>query len=264
MPDATYHFPRTFLWGTATSSHQVEGINANNQWWQWEQLGHTNGKSGLACDWWSGRWREDFDRASEANQNAHRFSIEWSRIQPTPDTWNEDAIERYRAMLRGLKERNMTALVTLHHFTDPIWVSELGGWENEDVVQLFEKYVHKIVEALKELANIWVTINEPNVYALSGYVIGAFPPGKKDLRLSMRVLGNMIKAHAAAYHAIHELQPNAQVGYALHYRPMVPRNQWSPLDRLTRNIRYNGVNMGFPSAISSGVMESPIGNQRIP
>jgi beta-glucosidase len=109
-----------------------------------------------------------------------------------------------------------------------------------------------------------VTINEPNVYALSGYVIGAFPPGKKDLKLSMRVLGNMIRAHAAAYRAIHELQPEARVGYALHYRPMVPRLKWSPLDRLMRNIRYNGINMAFPSAISTGVMKSPVGNQNIP
>ncbi|NJN79154.1 MAG: family 1 glycosylhydrolase [Anaerolineales bacterium] len=109
-----------------------------------------------------------------------------------------------------------------------------------------------------------MTINEPNVYSLSGYVAGAFPPGKKDLKLSMRVMANMIRAHAAAYRAIHELQPEARVGYALHYRPMVPRVKWSPLDRLMRNIRYNGINMAFPSAISTGVMKSPVGNQNIP
>ena len=262
MPQGTYHFPKGFLWGTATAAHQVEGSNTNNNWWKWEQEGHTNGTSGLAADWWGGRWREDFDRASEMGQNAHRLSVEWSRIQPTPDTWDEDALERYRLMLRGLHERGLTPMVTLHHFTDPIWLT--NGWETDDVVKLFEKYVRKVVDALKEYVNLWVTINEPNVYALSGYVIGVFPPGQKDLKLSMRVMGNMVKAHAAAYRAIHELQPEARVGYALHYRPMVPKRSWSPLDRIMRNIRYNGVNMAFPTAISSGVMRSPVGNQNIP
>lgn len=264
MPQATFHFQKGFLWGTATAAHQVEGGNTNNNWYAWEEAGHTIHKSGLAADWWGGRWREDFDRAAETGQNAHRFSVEWSRIQPTPDSWDEDAIEKYRAMLRGLKERNMTALVTLHHFTDPMWVTEKGGWENDEIVLLFEKFTRKMVDALKEYNTLWCTINEPNVYALSGYVQGAFPPGKKNLKLSMRVMGNMVRAHANAYRAIHELQPEARVGYALHYRPMVPRIKWSPLDRLMRNIRYNGINMGFPSAISTGVMKSPVGNQNIP
>ncbi|GAB4545723.1 MAG: glycoside hydrolase family 1 protein [Anaerolineales bacterium] len=264
MPQATYHFPKGFLWGTATASHQVEGNNLNNNWSQWEESGHTIDKSGLAADWWGGRWREDFDRAAETGQNAHRLSIEWSRVQPAPDRWDEEAIEKYRSMLRGLRERGMTALVTLHHFTDPLWLTEQGGWENQEVVASFEKYTRKIVDALKEYATLWVTINEPNVYALSGYVQGAFPPGKKDLKLSMRVLGNMIRGHAAAYRAIHQLQPEARVGYALHYRPMTPRWKWSPLDILMRNVRYNGINMGFPSAISTGVMKSPVGNQSIP
>ncbi|MBI5297854.1 MAG: glycoside hydrolase family 1 protein [Chloroflexi bacterium] len=264
MPQATYHFPRGFLWGAATAAHQVEGNNTNNQWWKWEQEGHTNGTSGLACDWWGGRWREDFDRAAETGQNAHRFSVEWSRIQPTPDQWDEEAIEKYRAMLRGLRERNITALVSLHHFSDPIWLAEKGAWENPEVVPLFEKFVRKTVDALKEYVTLWCTINEPNVYALSGYANGAFPPGVTDLKRAVQVEANMLRAHAAAYRAIHQLQPEARVGYALHYRPMVPRTGWSPLDRLMRNLRYEGINMAFPSGISTGVLRSPVGNVSIP
>ncbi len=264
MPQATYHFPRGFLWGTATAAHQVEGNNTNNQWWQWEQTGHTDGTSGLACDWWGGRWREDFDRAAETGQNAHRFSVEWSRIQPTPDKWDEEALEKYRAMLRGLRERNMTALVSLHHFSDPLWLAEKGGWENAEVVALFEKFVRKTVDALKEYVTLWCTINEPNVYALSGYANGTFPPGVTDLKRAIGVSANMLRAHAAAYRAIHQIQPEARVGYALHYRPMVPKTGWSPLDRLMRNLRYEGVNMAFPSGISTGVMKSPVGNVSIP
>ena len=111
MAEATFHFPRGFLWGTGTSSHQVEGNNTNNNWWAWEQEevnilnGHT---SGSACDWWGGRWREDLDRAAESDHNAHRLSIEWSRVQPSPDHWDESVLYRYREILRGLSERGMT------------------------------------------------------------------------------------------------------------------------------------------------------------
>jgi len=263
MPTATYHFPKGFLWGAATASYQVEGNNTNSQWWKWEEEGHTNGRSGLACDWWGGRWREDFDRAAEAGQNAHRFSVEWSRIQPTPDTWDEDALEKYRAMLRGLKERGMTPMVTLHHFSDPLWAYEQGAWENPEMVAWFEKFVRKTVQALKEYCSLWVTVNEPNVYALTGYALGVFPPGVVNVRRAVQVEANLLRGHAAAYHAIHEIQPESRVGYALHYRPMKARS-WSPLDKLMRKIRYNGLNMAFPSGISSGVLRSPVGNVSIP
>ncbi|OGO80807.1 MAG: hypothetical protein A3K41_16835, partial [Chloroflexi bacterium RIFOXYD12_FULL_57_15] len=241
----------------------MEGNNTNNQWWKWEQEGHTNGKSGLACDWWGGRWREDFDRAAEAGQNAHRLSVEWSRIQPAPDRWDEDALERYRVMLRGLKERGMTPMVTLHHFTEPLWVWERGAWENADIVPLFEKFVRKTVDALKEYCALWCTVNEPNVYALSGYANGAFPPGVNNIQRAVQVEANMLRAHAAAYRAIHEIQPEARVGYALHYRPMVPRS-WSPLDKIMRDVRYSGINMAFSSGISTGALKSPVGNVSIP
>ncbi len=263
MIDATFHFPRGFLWGCATAAHQVEGNNTNNQWWQWEQEGHTNGKSGLACDWWGGRWREDFDRAAEGHENAQRISVEWSRIEPEPGKWDEEALEKYRNMLRGLHQRGMTAYVTLHHFTDPLWLTERGAWETPEVVPLFERFVRKTVGALKEYCTLWCTINEPNSYAVLGYIAGWFPPGKYDVRLSGRVLANMLRGHAAAYQAIHEIQREARVGYALHYRPSVARSGW-PLDRFMRWLRYTGLNMAFPSAISTGVMRSPGSSVRIP
>src|SRR5512135_441770 len=122
MPQATFTFPAGFLWGTATAAHQVEGGNTNNNWYKWEQEGHTAAPSGRATDWWNGRWQDDFDRAAETGQNAHRLSVEWSRIQPEPGRWDEQALERYRTMLRGLRDRGLTAMVTLHHFTDPLWL----------------------------------------------------------------------------------------------------------------------------------------------
>ncbi|MFZ5903007.1 MAG: glycoside hydrolase family 1 protein [Chloroflexota bacterium] len=271
MPKATYHFPRGFLWGTATSSHQVEGNNTNNNWWKWEQEGHTDGRSGLACDWWGGRWREDFDRAAEAGQNAHRLSVEWSRIQPAPDRWDEDALERYRVMLRGLKERGMTPMVTLHHYSDPLWLEEIGahstgsgqGWETEAVVPLFEKYVRKTVEALKEYCTLWCTLNEPNGYAVLGFTLAVYPPGKKDINLSFKVMENLVRAHAAAYHAIHEIQPEARVGIAQHYRGLTPSSV-SPLDKWARNTQFHLLNAVMPLALKDGILRLPFRRVRVP
>ena len=183
MPRADYIFPPGFLWGCATAAHQVEGRNTNNDWYAWEQLPgkiQDGGSSERASDWWSGRWKEDFDRAAETGQNAHRLSVEWSRIQPTPDRWDEDALDHYREILRGLVQRGLMPMVTLHHFTNPLWLSEQGGWENPKAPKWFAAYTRKVVEALKEYVSLWCTINEPNVYVGISYMDGAWPPGKND------------------------------------------------------------------------------------
>jgi len=266
MPIGTYYFPEGFLWGTATAAHQVEGHNQNNTWYAWEQEegriaeGH---QSGLACDWWGGRWREDFDRAQAGHQNAHRLSIAWSRIQPAPDRWDEHALDRYREMLVGLKTRKITPMVTLHHFSEPLWVAEMGGWENEEIIELFAAFVRKSVEALKPYCNLWVTINEPDVFMLSAYVEGVFPPGKKDLRIALKVMENMVRAHARSYAVIHESQSDARVGTSLHYRGFEPAT-WLPMDRWAVKIYGTLFNDLFPRTLQDGVFNTLIKKVRIP
>jgi beta-glucosidase len=267
MAQATFHFPRGFLWGCATSSHQVEGNNFNNNWWAWEQQPGRilNGdKSGPACDWWGGRWRDDFERAAEGHQNAHRFSVEWSRIQPVPDKWDEHVLDRYRELARNLTERDMTPLVTLHHFSDPIWLSEKGGWENETVIEDFVRFTRKVVEALQEYVNLWVTINEPNLLAVQAYLFGAWPPGKTDLGATLRVMTNLARAHAAAYHTIHGIQKEARVGIALHVRRLAPAHPASPLDRWVAGVYSSVLNELLPRAFQSGVMRFPGWFRRLP
>ena len=264
MAKATFHFPRGFLWGTATAAHQVEGNNTNNDWWAWEQEpGRIIGdqKSGLADDWWGGRWRADFARAAETGQNAHRFSVEWSRIQPTPDRWDENALDRYREMARGLDERGLTPMVTLHHFTTPLWLVERGGWENEEAGDLFARFARKVVDALHEYVNLWVTINEPNALVTSAYFMGNFPPGKSDLPQALRVMANLARAHALAYQVIHSEQATARVGIAQHYRGFTPFRSWFPPDRWVVNVQSMLFNDFFPYAFQTGVLRYP-GYQR--
>jgi beta-glucosidase len=267
MPQATYHFPAGFLWGTATAAHQVEGSNTNNNWSYWEdQPGRIlNGdKAGLACDWWGGRWRDDLDRAAEAGQNAHRFSIEWSRIQPEPDRWDEDALDRYREMLRGMHLRNMTPLITLHHFTDPLWLFERGGWENPEAPALFEAFVRRAVDALKEYCTTWVTINEPGVYVAEAYLEGLFPPGKRDPAAAFTVMANLLRGHALAYRAIKSIQREARVGVAHHVRWMEPRRAWLPLDRALSGLAHQAINTAFPDALVDGRLRLLGRSARIP
>ena len=266
MPRATFTFPGGFLWGAATAAHQVEGNNQNNDWWAWEQQEGriVNGdRSERACDWWAGRWREDFDRAHETYQNAHRLSVEWSRIQPEKDRWDESALDRYRQMLLGLKERDMTAMVTLHHFTSPLWLTEMGGWENEAVVELFAAFSRRVVEALGSHCDYWVTINEPNVYMSGGYLGGGFPPGKNDIKTALKVLRNMLKAHAAAYQAIHEAQSGAMVGVAHHWRGILPANK-GPLTHFSANLHNKVFNEAFPQALRTGKFDAVMLKEDIP
>ncbi|HVN55062.1 MAG TPA: family 1 glycosylhydrolase [Anaerolineaceae bacterium] len=267
MPEATFHFPAGFLWGTATAAHQVEGNNLNNNWSAWEaEPGRIifGQKSGLACDWWGGRWKEDLDRAAEAGQNAHRLSVEWSRIQPRPNRWDENALDYYRQMVRGAVERGLTPMVTLHHFTDPLWITEKGGWENEETIQAFSTFSRKVVDALKEYVTLWVTINEPNVYAYSGYLEGVFPPGKHDFNTTLRVYTNLVKGHAAAYQAIHGAQPQARVGIAAHYRGFVPARSWFPGDAAAANIQHTLFNQFFPRSLMDGTLNFLTRREKLP
>jgi len=267
MPEAIFQFPRGFLWGCATAAHQVEGGNSNNNWSKWEETpgkivnGH---RSGLACDWWGGRWLEDLERARDSGQNAHRLSIEWSRIQPEPDRWDDEALLKYTEMLRWMTRNGITLLVTLHHFTDPLWLSERGGWESEDTPALFARFCRRVVKTLKDYVNLWVTINEPNVYILSGWVEGVFPPGKQDLKLAARVFTNLVQGHSAAYRIIHELQPEARVGVATNYRSFAPAHPGSPLDKLPLGFVNQVFNRAFNNCLVDGKVDLVFKKYKLP
>jgi beta-glucosidase len=266
MIEAAFHFPKEFLWGTATAAYQVEGDNRLSDWSAWEaQPGRIrNGhRSGKACDWWGGRWKEDLDRAAAGGQNTHRLSVEWSRIEPEPGRWDTAALDFYREILAGMRERGIKPLVTLHHFTNPLWLAEMGGWENEGIRARFETFTRKTVAALKDLAAFWCTINEPNVYMYCAYATDAFPPGRKNVGAAMRVMRNQISAHAAAYHAIHEIQPEAQVGIAIQYRGMTPHTR-SPLDKLAAGVQARISNDLMPLALHDGRLRFPLGRDRVP
>ena len=238
-------FPQGFLWGTASSSHQCEGDNTNNQWYRWEQQGHilTGEQAGHAVNWWQAA-EQDFTLAEQMENNALRLSLEWSRIEPAEGQWNSAALDRYRAMLTDLHRRRMIPVVTLHHFTEPLWFVERGGFANKSNIPFFTRYVAHVVKALRDLCHFWVTINEPNIYVIQGYQLGSFPPGEHHPILALHVLRHLMQAHVEAFYTIRDLQPEAEIGYSLHYRLFDPANRLSPFDRSVagvQNLFFNWV-----------------------
>ncbi len=251
------------MWGASTAAHQVEGSPPPSDWWEWEQ--HRNGvrdgsTAAVACDWWNGRWREDFDRAANDGHTTHRLSVEWSRIEPRLAVWDEEALDQYREMILGLRERGMEPMVTLHHFVNPLWLAERGGWTNPEVVSYFERYTRKVVSALKDLVTLWCTINEINVYAYNAFADGNWPPQEKSTQTCFQVIRHMLLAHAASYRAIHEIQPEAQVGLAHHIQFVDPLRPAFAPDRWVAGFQHRTFNTIVPEAVHTGHLNFPVGN----
>lgn len=253
------HFPQGFLWGTASSSHQCEGGNTNNQWYRWEQQGRilSGEQCGVAADWWQAAER-DFAFAEQMENGALRLSLEWSRIEPVEGQWDATAIERYRAMLKELHARHMKPVVTLHHFTEPLWFVDRGGFAEADNIRFFIRYVAYVVVALQDLCDFWVTINEPNIYAVQGYLLGIFPPGEQSLSATFRVLRNLMQAHVEAFYTIRSLQPTSEIGYCLHYRLFDPASPLSPLDRIAAGLQERFFNWSILQGTEHGQFAFPV------
>jgi len=230
-----------FLWGAATSSHQVEGDNHANDWWHWERAQKVKEPSGRACNHYQ-KFREDFEIASKLGHTAHRFSIEWSRLEPEKGVWNNQAFDHYREVLEDLRHRGIEPFVTLHHFTNPEWFAHEGGWLNPESVNYFAKYVKRIVKALGDHVQYWVTINEPLVFLYYGYSEGTWPPGHRSFSDSMKVFRNLLLAHLKSYQAIHRhyetvLRKPVQVSIAKHMIHFTPCRKTSFKDQLITFLR---------------------------
>ena len=164
-------FRTGFIWGTATSAHQVEGGNSNSDWWEWELKPDTPCRepSGAAIDHYN-RYGRDVAMLAGLGFNTYRFSVEWPRIEPSEGSFDEAQLEHYRRVVEAVRKSNLTPMVTLYHFTLPIWVAKKGGWLADETPALFERYVRRVVEALGDGVDWYCTINEPGVVAYGGYV----------------------------------------------------------------------------------------------
>jgi beta-glucosidase len=216
MAQRTVHFPTTFSWGTSTSAYQIEGGGTNTDWWRFERAPNTIAvdECGDACDSWN-RYEEDLDLLIEFGLDSFRLSIEWARIEPVHGEFSSDAINHYRDVLIACKLRSILPVVTLHHFTLPLWVADAGGFENPDIVGWLADYARVIGHELGEHIGIACTINEPNIVAVMGYLIGAFPPQVQDHERFVAVNTMMRRAHVAMRDALRESSGSYPIGLPL-------------------------------------------------
>ena len=217
-------FPFSFAFGTATAATQIEGGCTSTDWWAFShRLGRVahGDTTDVACDHYN-RVAEDIALQSRLGMNAHRLSVEWGRIEPERGRFDDDALEHYRREVRLLREAGIEPMVTLHHFSFPTWLAEVGGCTADELPAAFERFTRTVVRALSDHVNLWITINEPNVMVAQGYLFGIWPPGKPSPRDVPRAIRRLRRAHRAAYRAIHEVTPSARVGLAHHVRLAVP------------------------------------------
>ncbi|KAL0488603.1 beta-glucosidase [Acrasis kona] len=261
------YFPEDFLWGTATSAHQVEGYNDNNQWHAFEQGLLWKPESGLpigdgtvsgkACDHWN-LYKKDIQlMKKDLGTNTYRFSIEWSKIEYRKGQYNMSVVQHYHDVIDELLANNISPMVTIHHFTDPLWFVDLGAWEKSENVEHFVSFAKFAFNEYSSKVKLWCTINEPNVYSLAGYTGGGFPPRKNDIPLAMEVMKNFGDGHVAAYRALKQLPNGAEskIGIVHQLGNHDAYNKDSLMDRVITKFA-NDLSPGiFLSFFSTGIMK---------
>ena len=231
-------FPKGFMWGTATAAHQVEG-KCHNNWSEFEKGFQKNGepnikkgqKSGMACNHWN-LYPHDVELIKELGVNHYRFSVEWSKIQPSKGKFDQEALDHYSEMIKLLLKNDIIPVLTLHHFTHPVWFDELGAFEKEENVGIFVEFCKKVFQEYSHLVKYWCTINEPGVVAVQGYFSGMFPPGKQNPQMAAIVLKNLLLSHVETYKALKKMKngSSAKIGLVKNINQFDPWRRWHILD----------------------------------
>lgn len=247
-------WPKGFLWGTATAAHQVEGGNVYNDWARFERLpgkiAHGD-SSGAAAGHWD-KVAEDIALMKELGANSYRFSIEWSRLEPTEGTWDDAAWQHYADEIAQLKAAGQEPVVTLLHFTFPAWLAERGGATAPDFPARFGRFAAEAARRLGPQVRWWCTVNEPQVQMYQGYVIGVWPPGVKDNALAVKAFEGLLKAHGAAAMALRKGDPDAFIGLASNMVYFEPANPWNLVEQVVTSVVSDGFNWSFYESISKG------------
>lgn len=251
------HFPENFVWGTATAAHQVEGGCDNNNWHEWEQSRNEFGESpilrgavsGKACDHWH-HYKSDIALMKELGIRSYRFSIEWSKIEPESGRFDEAALRHYSEVIDALIQADIEPVITLYHFTHPIWFQELGGFEIAENIAVFQRFCEKVFSAFSDRVPRWCTINEIEVEATQSYFSGIWPPGRKDPKLVAEVIRNLLEAHVRVYQSLKQM-PNGdrvEIGLVKNIFQFDPYRFWHLIDNilaLTLDTVFNAAILKF-------------------
>lgn len=237
-------FPEKFLWGTATSTTQIEG-HINNEWTDF--VARDGQTCRIACDSYH-RYAEDIQWMQKLGVNAYRMGVEWSRLQSEPNgPLNKIEVARYIDQLDRLQLAGINPMIVLHHFSNPPWLNEIGGWTNSKAIPAFLDFVRKLAPLLRGHVQFWNTFNEPDTYASCGYLIGEFPPLRKwRLNAFRTVVNNMADAHERACEIIRETGSalgQVEVGFSKNWTYFEPYNSMSPWDLFIARFIHRQLNL---------------------
>uniref|UniRef100_A0A8C5SQ55 Lactase n=1 Tax=Laticauda laticaudata TaxID=8630 RepID=A0A8C5SQ55_LATLA len=216
-------FPKDFLWGVSTSAYQIEGgWNADGKGPSiWDNFTHISGKinnndtGDIACDSYN-KVDEDLYLLRALKVNSYRFSFSWSRIFPDGrnQSINSHGVDYYNQLINGLLAANITPMVTLYHWDLPQALQDIGGWENPDLIELFNSYADFCFQTFGDRVKFWITFNEPVVISWFGYDTGAHPPSVENNPgdTLYKVGHTILKAHARVYHTYDQKYRKNQKG----------------------------------------------------
>ncbi len=261
-----FNLKNNMLLGVASSATQTDGGSLGHSWNDWYEKGHVKDGSdpSIAVDHWN-RWREDVLLMHSLGVKTCRVSIEWARVEPREGEFDDEAIAHIKEELMLLVALGIKPLVTLHHFTNPMWFEEKGGFEIYENVMAYLLYVEKMVKSIGHLVNEYITFNEPNVYAVYGYFYGKWPPGLKSPSATLDVMGNIASAHIKAYRLIHDMRrsmgfKDSKVGFANQYRVFVPRDPRNPIHRSETRLMSDLFQNHLSLAMLTGEFKKPLKN----
>ena len=237
-----------FFWGVATSAFQLEG-SPFADWATWCGVFDKRPNATHHFD----LYKEDLALLTELGVNAYRFSLEWSRIQPQEDTWDDQTLNHYQEIIDILNQNNIVPMLTIHHFTHPQWFIEKYPWHKAQSVDVFLDYIEKLTSRLTGV-QYWITFNEPYVLLLGGYLDGCMPPGIKDLALATKALTNILRCHGGAYDILHSSISDARVSLAHNMATFAPCSKWNPLDGYLVRIADAFYNQSLIDALKTGVL----------
>ena len=252
------------LLGTATAATQIEGGDENNNWARFAAEGKV--KDGTtpvrAADHYV-RFREDIDLMAEMGMQIYRFGIEWSRMEPHRGQCSDEAIAHYRQLIEYMLEKGIRPLLTIHHFTNPLWFEDMGAFEHKESPEIFLSLTKKVVESFGDIVSEYITINEPNVYATNSLLWGEWPPEKKSMVALVNAFSNMTAAHVLAYEYIHKARremgyDDTLVSFANHLRVFAPANEKNPLHKWAASAAKYLFQDAITAAMMTGKCRFPV------
>ena len=243
-----------FIFGTATSSYQIEGARDERATCIWDTFCATPGKikdgsnGDNACEHLT-HWREDVELISSLGFDAYRFSISWPRILNEHGDINQDGIDFYLNMLDTLIEKGIKPFVTLYHWDLPQCWEDKGGWLNRDTAYAFADYVDVVTKAFGDRVYSYATLNEPFCSAYLGYEMGVHAPGKVGKEFGKKAIHHLLLAHGLGMRVLRRNSPNSQNGIVLNFTPMYPE---TPNDQQAAELAHTHFNDWYIRPILKG------------